>query len=196
MAVFFEAGLGGRGRRDARAGCHRRMGRPLSDRTESFYDFRIHGENRGYSYLLLGGERLFSLTRFRLEDGTVFTNVFRLTLDGDHVLACCHGERPCVDLRAHPPDHYPGCAYPLLLPKALTEPFAYVQVSEDDGTVGERAILEADGPVIEETVGGKVVRRFELSGATCVRINWGGAISTLRGSGEEAAAGSGIAFAL
>lgn len=168
----------------------------MRDGAESFYDFRIHGENRGYSYLLLGGELLFSLTRFRLDDGTVFTNVFRLALDRDRVLACCHGERPWVDLSAHPPDHYPGCAYPLLLPKALAEPFAYVQVSEDDGTVGERAMLEADGPVIVETVGGKDVRRFELAGAACVRIDWGGAISTLRGSGEEAAAGSGIEFAL
>jgi len=46
-----------------------------------------------------------------------------------------------------------------------------------------------------ETVRGQVVRRFELCGSACVRINWGGAISTLRDSGEEAAAGSGIEFA-
>ena len=153
-------------------------------------------ENRGYSYLLLKRDRLFSLTRFRLNDGAVFANVFRLTLDGDRVLACRHGESPWVDLRAHPPDHYPGCAYPLLLPKALTEPFAYVQVSEDDGTVGERAVLRPDGPTIVETVGGKSVRRFELEGAACIRIDWGGAVSRLRGSREEAAAGSGIKFVL
>ena len=106
----------------------------MTDRVECFYDFRIHGENCGYSYLLLERNRLFSHTRFRLDDGTVFSNVFRLTLDGDRVLACRHGERPWVDLRAHAPDHYPGCAYPLLLLKARTGPFAYVQVSEDDGT--------------------------------------------------------------
>lgn len=168
----------------------------MRGRTESFYDFRIHGENRGYSYLLLEPERLFSLTRFRLDDGAVFANVFRLTLDGDRVLACRHGESPWVDLSGHPPDHYPGCAYPLLLPKAVTEPFAYIQVSEDDGTVGPRAVLEPDGPAIVETVGGKTARRFEVHGAACVRIDWGGAISTLRHSGQEAATGSGIAFAL
>ena len=152
----------------------------MRDCTESFYDFRIHGENRGYSYLRLEPERLYSLTRFRLDDGAVFTNVFRLTLKGDRVLACRHGESPWVDLRTHPPDHYPGCAYPLLLSKARTEPFAYVQVSEDDGTVAERPVLETVGPAIVETVRGQVVRRFELCGSACVRINWGGAISTLR----------------
>ena len=168
----------------------------VANRTESFYDFRIHKENRGYSYLLLERDRLFSLTRFRLDDGSVFANVFRLTLDGDRVLACRHGDSPWVDLRGYPPDHYPGCAYPLLLPKAIAGPFAYVQVSEDDGTVGERAVLRPDGSVIVETIGDNVVRRFELDGVACIRIDWGGASSTLRGSGKEAAAGSGIEFAL
>ena len=60
----------------------------------------------------------------------------------------------------------------------------------------ERAVLRPDGPEIVETVGGKVARRFELDGVACIRIDWGGAISTLRGSGEEAATDSGVEFAL
>ena len=60
----------------------------VADRAECFYNFRIHGENRGYSYLLLKRDRLFNLTRFRLDDGAVFANVFRLTLD----------RRPCARL--------------------------------------------------------------------------------------------------
>ena len=75
----------------------------------------------GYSYLRRDPHSLYSFTRFRLVDGSVFTNVFRLKLHGDRVVDCRHGERPWVDLRMHPVDHYPASAYPLLLPKAVDE---------------------------------------------------------------------------
>ena len=94
----------------------------------------------------------------------------------------------------HPADHYPASAYPLLLPKSVDEPYTYIQVSEDDGSVGGSVLLARAGDTISETVGGRVVRRFELSGGACVRIDWDGAFSAICASPEESVAGSGIDF--
>ena len=56
------------------------------------------------------------------------------------------------------------------------------------------AHLERDGDVIEESVGGQVVRRFTRRDGVTVEIDWGGAHSVLHDTGEAAAAGSGVDF--
>ena len=79
-------------------------------------------------------------------------------------------------------------------PDRLWGAYTYIQVSEDDGSVGGSVLLARAGDTISETVGGRVVRRFELSGGACVRIDWDGAFSAICASPEESVAGSGIDF--
>ena len=161
---------------------------------EFFYDFTLDGANRGYSYLFLDESSLRSVTRFRLEDDEVVTNVFELKLDDGQVLACRHGANDWVDLSKHPHDQFPGCAYPLLLPRALSRSYSYVQISDDDGSVIGPTRLQCEGRDIVESREGITRRRFTMDGETPIRIDWGGAISNLRGNQDECVRGSRLEF--
>lgn len=162
--------------------------------TEHYYDFKIQDQACGYSYLFWDDQRLHSFTRFRLPDGQVITNVFRLLLKEEAVERCRHNDLPWVDLTGLPEDHYPGCAYPLLLDRSSESPFPYVQVSEDDGAVTGNVTLERAGDVVLEKSADRVLRRFFMQGKTPIMIDWGGAVSELCGSGRESAEGSGFEF--
>lgn len=164
--------------------------------SEYFYNFVLQGKNRGYSYLFLDTTRLYSFTRFRLEDGNTVTNIFKLKLSGRSILACQHGDLDWVDFSGHPKNHFPGCAYPLLLPQALHQPVNYIQVSEDDGSVIGETQLRPEPPDIVESFRGVVQRTFTMAGATPVQINWGGAVSHLCADAEECVRDSGIAFVI
>ncbi len=163
---------------------------------EFFYDFTLDGANRGYSYLLLDASALRSVTRFRLEDDAVFTNVFELKLGDGEVLACRHGANEWVDLSTCPVDHFPGCAYPLLLPRALSKPYTYVQISDDDGSVIGPTHLQCEGWDIVESREGITRRRFTMDGETPTRIDWGGAISNLHDSPDACVRGSRLEFVI
>ncbi len=162
--------------------------------TEHYYDFKIQDQACGYSYLLWDQQRLHSFTRFRLPDGQVITNVFRLLLKGRAVERCRHNDLPWIDLAELPADHYPGCAYPLLLDQLSDAPFPYVQVSEDDRAVLGVVTLERTGDVVLERSADRELRRFVMRGDTPITIDWGGAVSELCGSGRESAEGSGFEF--
>ena len=162
--------------------------------SEFFYNFTLGDENRGYSYLRIDEGHLHSFTRFLLDSGETFTNVFRLRLDGQRVKACKHGDLDWIDLSESPEDHYPGSAYPLLLPKAMTGRYAYTQVSDDDGSVICETVLEREGVDIVERQNGIVCRRFTMDGETPIRIDWGGAVSRLCASAEASIDGSAVDF--
>ena len=162
--------------------------------SEYFYDFTIDGDNHGYSYLSFDHETLYSFTRFLIEKEEVYTNVFSLKLDGGRVLACKHEDADWVDLGDQPPDHFPACAYPLLLPRVASPPYAYIQVSCDDGSIIGKTLLSREGADIVESRDGKEYRRFTMQGDVPVRIDWGGAVSHLCANGDEAVAGSGLDF--
>jgi hypothetical protein len=159
---------------------------------EFFYDFTLNDQNRGYSYLRFDEKHLYSFTRFLVEDDEIYTNIFSLRLDGERVLACRHGDAEWADLNGQPDDHYPTCAYPLLLSRVTSTGYTYVQVSCDDGEVIGEALLSRAGDDIVETVDGKVHRRFTMRDGVPIRIDWGGAVSHLCATADEAAAGSGL----
>lgn len=164
-----------------------------------FYDFRIGGEKRGFSWLRADDRVVLSLTRFRLDDGTLFTNRFENEVAAGKVVRCRHGaaDGDWVDLRDAPADAWPGSAYPLFLEFAADgRPYEYSLLSEDDGRVVGALELIRSGNTIEEKSAGRTVRRFVLAGATPVTIDWGGAVSQLHESGEASAAGSGVAFCM
>lgn len=163
---------------------------------ELFYNFTIHGSNRGYSYLYVDAATLYSHTRFSVDGGEVVENVFRLILDVEQVLACKHNDRDWVDLRQQPEHHFPGCAYPLFLARALKGPYPYTQIREDDGAGLTRCMLRLEEGEIVERRGTEVLRRFEVEGGIPVRIDWGGAISERCLSAGAAVAGSGMPFSI
>ncbi len=159
-----------------------------------FYNFTIDGDNRGYSYLRFDDKTLYSFTRFLITEDETYTNVFSLKLEGGRVLACKHGDGDWVDLGDQPPDHYPACAYPLLLPRVTSTPYTYVQLSCDDGSTIGKTLLSREGADIVESRDGKEYRRFTMHGDVPVRIDWRGAVSHLCANADEAVAGSGLDF--
>ena len=162
--------------------------------SEYFYIFKVNGENRGYSYLRLDQKRLLSYTRFLMENDEIYTNVFVLKLNGERVLACKHGLADWVDFSDQPHHHYPSCAYPLLLTRVASQPYTYMQISEDDGAAIGETTLWRDGADLVETRNAKEYRRFTMRNGIPIKINWGGAISILCKSAEEATEGSSIEF--
>ncbi len=161
--------------------------------TEYFYNFTINGLNQGYSYLYLDHKKLYSVTRFAFE-GSIKTNKFLLKLRDECLLACKHGEAKWVDLQQVASDHYPDCAYPLLLPKAIRQPYHFTVISADDGSILGESSLVRENDTITETVNERPTRKFTMDGCTPVQIDWGGAISTLCASAVESVAGSTIDF--
>jgi hypothetical protein len=162
--------------------------------SEYFYNFTLDGDNRGYSYLRFDHKTLYSLTRFLIEKDETYTNVFSLRLDSGRVLACKHEDADWVDLREQPPDHYPACAYPLLLPRVTSTSTTYIQISCDDGSVIGETLLSWEGEEIVESRDGKEYRRFTMREGVPVTIDWGGAVSHLCADADEAVAGSGLDF--
>ena len=160
---------------------------------EYFYNFLANGENQGYSYLYLSRERLFSTTRFKTNNELI-SNVFSLQLCNNTVIACKHGDAAWVDLGSKAADHFPDCAYPLLLPKARTHPYVYQQISADSGNWFAEATLTPSEDTIIESIRGTTSRRFTMQGDTPVTIDWGGAISHLCTSAEESIEGAQIDF--
>ena len=163
---------------------------------EFFYDFQFDNENRGYSYLSIDAIKLYSFTRFVLDSNKVFTNTFMLKLNDNEILACKHGDLDWVYLNEKPPHHFPGCAYPLLLPRAEIKPYTYVQISEDDGSVIGKTQLRRELNDIIESQNGAICRKFTMEGEIPVRIDWGGAVSHLCSTSDESVRDSGLSFAV
>ena len=163
--------------------------------SEYFYNFTFNGLNQGYSYLHVDRERLYSVTRFKANDKVV-SNVFKLQLCDDNVVACKHGAANWVELGANNLDHFPDCAYPLLLPKARSHSYNYQQISAKNGLWIGAAKLTPIKNTILESVNNFSTRRFTMDGNTPVIIDWGGAVSHLCASAEESIQGAQIDFVI
>lgn len=161
---------------------------------EYFYNFKFDGKNQGYSYLRFDQNSLLSFTRFLAENDEVYSNVFLLKLSGEKVLACKHGDAGWVDFSNHPPHHYPSCAYPLFLSKVASDRYTYVQISEDDGSIFGETVLSWNGDDIVESRDAVEYRRFTMRNGIPIKINWGGAISHLCKTADEAIEDSGLEF--
>ena len=157
---------------------------------ELFYDFCFGGENRGYYHLQQTDTVLYSETKFHQPNGELYVNTFTLQLEGDKVLAYQYRDEAWVDFRAQPKHIYPTSAYPLLLPKALNDPYVYTAFSEHDGSVLGETVLTKKGQDITEVRQGNTVRRFTMRGGTPIYIDWGGPISYLCKTKEEAVKGT------
>ncbi len=164
--------------------------------SELFYNFMIAGKNRGFSYLNVTDTTLLSYTEFEIEANNIYRNVFHLKLDMGRVVASKQGEADWVNLSDQPPNHFPGCAYPLLLPRASDKEYRYTQISEVSGAVVGEFVLSRIKDEIVESKDDKVYRRFKMSNDVPTTIDWGGAVSHLCGSAEQSVAGSPITFPL
>lgn len=163
---------------------------------ELFYNFMIAGRNRGFSYLNVTDANLLSHTEFEMEPNNIYRNIFHLKLKNGRVVESKHGEDDWVNLSDQPPNHFPGCAYPLLLPRVNDKAFRYTQISEDSGAViGEFVLSRIDDEIVELN-DDKIYRRFRMSNDVPTSIDWGGAVSHLCGSPKESVAGSPITFSL
>lgn len=163
---------------------------------EYYYNFTVSGENRGYSYLKYDTQQLYSFTRFYFEENELLTNIFRLKISNQIVLACQYNDNPLIEFTAPQTDYYPSCAYPLFLNKASIKPYTYMQIAEADGSYIGQTELVKHGSEIEESRNGDVLRTFSMENNTPVRIDWGGAVSHWCRNAEESIKGSGLSFEL
>jgi len=101
-----------------------------------------------------------------------------------------------IDFRSRSDKHYPSSAYPLILSKALLNPFSYLTVSEhNDSSLGETVLSYSKGEIIEKRAA-KVTRRFVMQNEIPVTIDWGGPMSHLCEDAHEAVKGSALAIVL
>jgi hypothetical protein len=121
------------------------------------------------------GAELRQAVSFETDAGERYENRHAVRYAGKRVLAYRVGEGDWVDCSSLPADHYPTAAYPLLVRHGLT---AYMAVDEDTGEAMPRT-LEWLGAQIVERETDRTTRTFEVDDGTIVRIDWGGATSTL-----------------
>lgn len=142
---------------------------------KSFYDFRIGARTAGSFVIEDDGSELRQAVSFETEAGERYENRHDVRYAGHRALAYRVGDGDWVDCSGLPADHYPTAAYPLLIRHELTE---YIAIDEDTGTAAPRT-LELYGDLVVEREAGRTTRTFEVRDGTIVRIDWGGASSTL-----------------
>lgn len=120
--------------------------------------------------------------RFQTEDGDRYEKRYAVRYAGSRVLTYTAGDADWVDCSGLPDDHYPTAAYPLLVGEGVRE---YAAIDEETGEVRRRALEHHDDRVVERQ-GESLTRIFHLSEGRIVRIDWGGATSTLRNEPETA----------
>jgi hypothetical protein len=162
---------------------------------EYFYNFTIEDDNLGFSYLKIEQNTLHSFTHFKLPNGEVINNLFKLSFEGTRVLECNHNDLPPVDMSALPDDHYPGCAYPIFLKKINRGNYSYTQVSEGNASIiGEYEILRDESDLVEFNAN-QESRRFTFDENNIIsKISWSGAISHLCSDASESVKGSSVKF--
>jgi hypothetical protein len=139
------------------------------------YDFRIGSRVAGSFVAEDDGAQLRQWVDFETDDGHRYQNRYAVRYRGNRVLAYRLGDAEWVDCSTMPDDHYPTAAYPLLIRHGLDR---YVAIDEETGQASPRELQRAGDRVVERQ-GGAEVRSFELRGDVIVRIDWGGATSTL-----------------
>jgi hypothetical protein len=145
------------------------------------YDFRIGDRDAGTFVVTDDGAELRQRVSFLTDEGDRYENAYAVRYASDRVLAFSVGNGDWVDCAGLPPDHAPTCAYPLLIRRGVTR---YVAIDEESGARTPRDLEHLSDRVVERQNGAQV-RAFDLRDGVIVRIDWGGAISTLRSSTES-----------
>jgi hypothetical protein len=145
------------------------------------YDFRFGEENAGTFEICDDGGHITMNACFTL-DGELLENPFELKYDGDTLLACKARDEDWVDLTSLPDNHFPSCAYPLLLPR-VQDRLEYQAVSDSDGSIQGLTVLTREGNLITETHDGNFQRSFLMEDDIPIEINWNGPISHRRAAG-------------
>ena len=156
--------------------------------TTSYYTFEFGDQNAGYYELTQEADSIYQKAHFKMEEYEII-NIFHLKLADGVVTAFQYKEDGWVDMSKFGEDCYPSSAFPLLLEKA-NPIFAYQSIDESEAAVTASLQLHREGNCITETEDGETVRKFWLEAGQVIKIDWGGPISRLCTSKEEAMAGS------
>lgn len=153
-----------------------------------YYDFKFNGQNAGWCEILCEPEKIFMKAIFEVE-GQEIHNEFELKISNGEVT---HYRSRISDWQLAPKEKnvYPTSAYPLLINK-LDNEFTYQAFEETTGKIlGETVLKQESENTIIEMREGKITRRFISQNDEVVQIDWGGAVSDLKNSLEEAKHGS------
>jgi len=157
---------------------------------EYHYDFKFGLANAGYFSITNKSGHITQFANFHV-DGDIVESLFEIKHDGKHALECKVGDGVWRSMGDHGDYHFPGCAYPLFLPLVKDE-FIYTEIDETTGGLMGKVVLKRSDDTITETRGDQVLREFKMRGDIPVQINWGGPISTLHDSLDNAKANSPI----
>jgi len=166
------------------AGC----GRSSVSETTLYYDFSFGDKNAGYFEVRQSSGKIYMNAKFEM-GGELLVNPFEITYEGEKVLAVRAGDGEWLDFSKFPANHYPTSAYPLLLPRVKDE-LGYISVEEGSGRIIGEILLKRVGDTIHESKDGKTIRKFRMKDGVAVEIDWGGPVSHLKSSLEEAVKGS------
>lgn len=154
-----------------------------------YYTFELGGENVGYFEISQAADAIVQKAQFRMGDDEII-NIFYLKLSAGQVTAFKYqDEGEWIDMEQYEDDWLPTSAYPLVIERA-NPTYTYQSIYEGTGEHLAEVVVTRDGDCITETENGNVSRRFWLSNGLVTKIDWGGPISRLVGSKEEAVAGS------
>lgn len=153
-----------------------------------YYTFRFGAHNAGYFMTDETADSITMAAVFRL-DGMLVENPFALRLAHGRVTHYKAGtaawqpmpDDPCI---------YPTSAYPLVV-RCVGEQFTYLALHEGTGEIVPTDLQRIHDRVIE-TRGTEIVRQFWLAGDAIIKIDWGGPVSELCESLEQAKAGSDV----
>ena len=157
-----------------------------------FYDFRIGDRNVGFIEFEQSPQRVAFRTRFRM-DGEDLDFNHEVELKDGQPTRFRAGNGDWFHTADYPEGAAPTAGVSILLDRMATaglDEFDYPAVNESDGEfLGPTRLRREDDWILEER-DGRVWRRFQMEAGKLVRFDWGGPISTLRGSEQEAREGS------
>lgn len=159
----------------------------MSDYTRH-YNFVMNDENAGY-FTIVRTDDIIEMNAIFQMDGQMYENPFSLQLTDNDVVAYRVGDGAWIPVQNPASTGYPTSAYPILIDRANPQ-YTYSAIHEGSGEVLGETDLKRDGDVITETRAGKIIRTFVMDGSIPVTIHWGGAVSHLKDSEEEAKRGS------
>ena len=158
----------------------------------NYYDFKMDNKNAGY-FMIEEKPELVKMSAVFKMDEEISVNEFQVKIEENRVTAYKIGENDWIDFN-YGINFYPTSAYPLLV-KNVRNKVVYIAVHEGKNEVLGATELIRKGDIVTEVRDNKVVRKFWLDGNKIIKIDWGGATSTLKDTLEQAAQGTGLAKA-
>lgn len=158
-----------------------------------YYNFLIAGRNVGYYEFEDTGNELYGNATFEI-GGQVVSNKFAVRYSGREATGYKVGDGKWQTQGLETPDHFPSSAYDLLI-REWEGDRSYQCVKEESGEVmGATQLvgreLAIGGLEISESREGRFLRAFVVDSGKVVSIDWGGAISELCTSFEQATTGT------